>query len=316
MFYAKAPVAVTRLSGMTGPCAISGNRELIDQYLSWKRSHAAVAAKRYEIWVRRFQEKTNKAPEEFEIDDWNSFAEELRGRFAPKSVQYALNIVHNYLRFWHEQGRLRRFPLYLARVPKARARSHEAIPEEEYQEMKSVLMEKGEDGLRDLAIVMLLHDTGMRVGELASFRTEQLEPDASAVVHTEKTVSQRRVFWNKDTDQVLSDLQAHRVNEGPDSKWLFVPKSGDGEAPITTRSIQRIVCNAAKEAGIERKISPHSFRHEYIHRLAKLGIPDAIIAQLVGHGTPHTVAQYTKLSRPEFREFAKRQFLPAQMAAA
>ena len=182
--------------------------------------------------------------------------------------------------------------------------------------MVAVLKKTGETGLRDLAIVMLLHDTGMRVGELVSLEIEQIEEDASATIRSEKTVQRRRVFWNRDSDEILHQHIVDRINRGASTDWLFVSKNQSGEEkPLTTRSAQRIVSKTAKAAGIDRKISPHSFRHGFIHRLAALSVPDAIIAQLVGHTTPHTIAHYTKLSRPEFKDFACRQFEEFTLAA-
>ncbi len=312
------PHRITRYAPVESVFAPSeDNESLVRQYLEWKSSYAPPAARMYARWVRRFQSAINKTPEAVTLGDWTAFARSLDGRFAPKSVEFALNIVHNYLRFWHEQGRLRRLPLYLARVPKAISQSHLAISEEEYQRMVTALRKEGERSLRDLTMIMLLHDSGMRVGELAALEIEQIEEDASAVIRTEKTVRRRRVFWSQDTDDVLHNLIVQRINSGALSDWLFVAKRGEGESPLTTRMMQRIIQQASKLAGIERHLSPHSFRHAYIHRQAKLGTPDAIIAQLVGHSTTHTIAHYTKLSRPEFSEYARRQFaMPSELALA
>lgn len=287
---------------------------LISQYLEWKGSYARRASVAYALWVRRFQEFTNKAPEALTIGDWTAFARSLEGRFAPKSVEFALNIIHNYLRFWLEQGRLR-LPLYLARVPKAMADSHQAITEAEYQQLVAALRQPGATAWRDLAVIMLLHDTGMRVGELVALEIEQIEADMSATIRTEKTVQRRQVFWNRDTDDVLHRLIVERVNARTPADWLFVRNHETGKKPLTTRSVQRLVAQACHRAGITRHLSPHSFRHAYIHRLAKLAVPDAIIANLVGHSTPHTIAHYTKLSRPEFEGFARRQFRELALAA-
>ena len=287
---------------------VSDNEMLIKQYLEWKESYARRASESYAIWVRRFREFTNKAPEALTLGDWTAFARSLPGRFAPKSVEYALNIIHNYLRFWHEQGRLRYPPLYLARVPKAIACTHHAISEEEYQLLVAELRQKGDQGLRDLAIIMLLHDTGVRVGELTSLEIEQMEEDCSAIIRTEKTVQRRQIFWNQDTDDVLQRYLVQRINRKASTDWLFIKQQGKPEKPLTTRMAQRIVQRMCRSAGIKRHLSPHSFRHAFIHRLAALGVPDAIIAQLVGHSTPHTISHYTKLSRVEFEQFARKQF--------
>lgn len=283
---------------------VHDNHTLIREYLDWKASYTSCAAHAYELWVRRFQEFTNKAPEGLALSDWTAFAQNLQGRFAPKCVEFALNVVRNYLRFWHEQGRLR-LPLYLVRVQAARARSHNAINEAEYRQLIELL--KMRKDLRNLVLIMLLHDTGLRVGELASLEIEQIEEDASAIVNTEKTVQRRRVFWNQDTDEVLHRYLADRINDGPDTDWLFAGQIGS-DGHLSVRSIERIVEEICESAGLQRHLTPHSFRHGFIHRLAALGVPDAVIAQLVGHTTPHTISHYTKLSRPEAEGFARRQF--------
>lgn len=301
---------------MAAPVAGHDNESLIREYLEWKGSYAQRASEMYEIWVRRFQTFTNKAPEVLALGDWTAFARSLNGRFAPKSVEYALNIIHNLLRFWHEQGRLRHLPLYLVRVPKAMAESHAAISEEEYLRVIEALKRKGKKSLRDLAIIRLLHDTGMRVGELVALEIEQIDEDCSATIHTEKTVRRRQVFWNQATDDVLQQLIVARVNQHATSDYLFARReASEREKPLTTRAVHYIVREACKAAGITKRLSPHSFRHAYIHRLARLSVPDAIIAQLVGHSTPYTISHYTKLSRPEAEEFARRQFAGLALAA-
>jgi site-specific recombinase XerD len=288
----------------------------VEQYLKWKKYHAPRAAKAYEVWVRRFQAFTNKPVEDLTIHDWTDFAESIGSQdYAPKSVQFGLNVIHNYLRYWRDLDVLPRFPLVLAKVPKATGCPHNAATEEEYRAMIRVLRAKGEAGLRDLAIVMLLHDTGMRVGEVIQLEIDQVEPDASAVIRTEKTVQRRRVFWNPETDLVVQQLIVQRVNTGASTDWLFVAGDSQCERQLLTRNIQRMVKRVTKLAHIERRLSPHSFRHALIHRLAKLGVPDAVIARVVGHGSPHSISHYTQLSRPEFKEIAEKQFRAFALAA-
>jgi integrase/recombinase XerD len=293
------------MPGRAQAAKLDENQNLVTQYLEWKKSYASKAAQKYAVWVRRFQAFINKAPEAITVGDWTAFARSLDGRFVPKTIEFALCVIHNYLRFWNEQGRLRSLPLYLARVPKAIARSHNAITEDEYVRIVEHLRTKGDQGLRDLTIIMLLHDTGMRVGELVRIEIDQIEEDCSAVIETEKTVRRRRVFWNPETDEAVQRLIVERVNSGAKADWLFVGQGRGGETPLSSKSVQRMMRSVLKAVGIGRRLSPHSFRHAYIHRLARRGVPDAVIAQLVGHTTPHTVAHYTKLSRREFEEAAR-----------
>jgi site-specific recombinase XerD len=196
------------------PAIAQTNHELVEEYLTWKRTYSKAAYRSYRVWVTRFQNFVNKPPEMMTHTDYGAYAQSLQGHHAPRCIQYALSVVHNYLRFFAEQGRLH-FPLYLARVPNGYVQSHEAVTENEYKIMIAIMRAQKPQSLRDLAIVMLLHDTGMRIGELVALEVEDMEEDCSAVIRTEKTVRERRVFWNHDTDEVLQRYIIERVNEGP-----------------------------------------------------------------------------------------------------
>src|ERR1043166_545308 len=164
----------------------TSNSDLISEYISWKQSYTSTAYRTYRLWVTRFQEFVNKPPEAIQYTDYAAFAQSLRPRYASRCIEFALNIIHNYLRFFAEQGRLR-FPLYLAGGPRGISRSHPAITEADYQRLVSSLRRIEPLPLRDLAIIMLLHDTGMRIGGLLSLEIEDIEEDCSAVIRTEKT---------------------------------------------------------------------------------------------------------------------------------
>ena len=140
----------------------SKNQTLIEEYLSWKKSYSKSAHRSYRLWVVKFQTFVNKMPEDLKYTDYVAFASQLVDNYSPRCIQYALSIVHNYLKFFLHQGRLR-FPLYLARIPFAAAESHKPVAEEDYRRMVAALRFMNPMPLRDLTIIMMLHDTGLRV---------------------------------------------------------------------------------------------------------------------------------------------------------
>ena len=293
----------------------SANAQFIEEYLAWKKSYSKSAYRAYRLWVTRFQLFANKPPEAMTHADYVHFAASIQNGYAPRGIEFALNVVHNYLRFFAEQGRLK-FPMYLVRVPKAPSNSHAAITEGDYRSVVETMKANHPGEYRNRAIVMLLHDTGLRIGELLSLQIEDIEENKSAVVHTEKTIRSRRVYWNADTDAVLQSYLVERINSGPkDSEFLFATRRMKADKGLSSRSVQRMFAQALRAANISRKLCLHSFRHSFIHRLAKLGVPDAIIAQLVGHSTPLTISHYTKLSRPEAESYALRQLAYADNSA-
>ena len=163
----------------------------VEEYLRWKESYSKSAYKSYRIWVERFQTFVGKNPEELSLEDVTSFSTAIRNKFAPKNIQYGMNIVHNYLRFFREQGRIN-FPLYLVRVPSAVSNSHRAIDEKEYLKMTENLNHRDSLSVRNLCIIRMLYDTGMRVGELCSLSVGDISSELSAIIKTEKTTKHRR----------------------------------------------------------------------------------------------------------------------------
>src|ERR1044072_1805058 len=106
----------------------SANQALVEEYLSWKQSYSKSAYRAYRCWVTRFQLFVNKQPEMLFYTDYVEFARSIQKLYAPKCIEFALNVIHNYLRFFSEQGRVH-FPLYLARVSRGFVQSHEAVTE-------------------------------------------------------------------------------------------------------------------------------------------------------------------------------------------
>lgn len=267
------------------------------------------AASSYAIWIRRFQYEVNKQPEEFTIADWTRFFAPFEGRYAPSNISYGMTVISNYLRYWHILGRLPRFQMELIKVRKAAVKSHHSITDEEYALLLSCLLKRGEKSLRDQLILVLLRDTGMRISELLALEVgDVIGGDSEAVIKTAKTTAFRRVFWSELAEELIQRYLVERMNDGPDNDWLFPSRRSDCDGALKPRAVQRMIKVACREAGIDAKISPHSFRHAFIHKHAMAGVPDSIIATLVGHSTPHTVAHYTKLSRREFEEVARRRF--------
>jgi integrase/recombinase XerD len=142
------------------------------------------------------------------------------------------------------------------------------------------------------ALVMLLYSAGLRVGELIRLRPEDLEPERGLI-------RVRRAKGRKDRYTLLSDraLGAARGHWKlqPASPWLF-PGSRP-EAHITARTVQKIVRTIARQAGIERKVTPHVLRHSFATHLLEAGTDLRYIQMLLGHASTRTTEIYTHVSQ-------------------
>lgn len=91
-----------------------------------------------------------------------------------------------------------------------------------------------------------------------------------------------------------SYTKEHNITSGP----LF---SGYGEK-LSPRQVQRIIAEAAKKAGINKKVSPHKLRHSFATHLLESGVDIRYIQELLGHAHLDTTQVYTKVTNKKLME--------------
>jgi site-specific recombinase XerD len=144
------------------------------------------------------------------------------------------------------------------------------------------------------AVVLLIYSAGLRVGEAVRLRPEDLDVDRGLI-------RVRRGKGGKDRYTLLSTraVEAVRIyqNAFPTGPWLF-PGSRPGRH-YTTRSVQRVIERAAAEAGIMKKVTPHTLRHSFATHLLEAGTGLRFIQELLGHHSSRTTELYTHVSQPQ-----------------
>jgi integrase/recombinase XerD len=151
-------------------------------------------------------------------------------------------------------------------------------------EVKSIIQEPSHT--KSKAMIMMLYSTGMRVSELVSLKWEDLEPE-------------RGVAWvregkgDKDRMITLSDTIIDVLDEiNNSSEYVFSGRNGE----MTTRNVQRVVKRAAEQAGVDKKVTPHTLRHSYATHLLEDGNDLRLIQELLGHSNLQTTEIYTHVS--------------------
>ncbi len=152
-------------------------------------------------------------------------------------------------------------------------------------------------GVRDKAILELLYGTGIRVSELCGLSIYDVSDDLIRV--RGKGAKERLVPIGahalKAIDAYLGLLSAKRELDRP----LFVTERGKR---LTRIGVWKIVRHYAKAVGIEKKVSPHTFRHSYASHLLDAGADLRIIQDLLGHAHISSTDRYTHVSTSQLRE--------------
>lgn len=160
-------------------------------------------------------------------------------------------------------------------------------------------------GLRDRAILELLFSSGLRVSELVN-----LDKDHINLKRREFTV---RGKGQKDRPIFISDAAAHWLSKYMEQRTdtarpLFVRYSGHKISDmsgnyhrLTARSVQRIVGNYARLAGITKHVSPHTLRHSFATDLLMNGADLRSVQALLGHSNISTTQIYTHVTDPHLK---------------
>jgi integrase/recombinase XerC len=155
-------------------------------------------------------------------------------------------------------------------------------------------------GLRDAAILELLYSTGMRIGECEGLWVRDVDLLGGLARVRGKGKKERLCPLGRPACRALRAAQEARTlvpglaEHGP----LFVNRAG---APLTARSIQRMLKACLAEAGLPPGLSPHALRHSFATHLMDAGADLRSVQELLGHASLSTTQIYTHVSIEQIR---------------
>jgi site-specific recombinase XerD len=165
------------------------------------------------------------------------------------------------------------------------------------QEEVSLLFRKIED-LREKTILSVLYGAGLRLMEALSLTVSDINSQ-EMYIHV-KNGKGRRERKAHLSPALLEQLRAYYKVYRPRT-WLFYGKKGDH---LGDTFVQRACLQAAKRAGITKRVTPHTLRHSFATHLLEQGTDIRVIGELLGHASLKTTMVYTHVSTKVFRSVA------------
>jgi integrase/recombinase XerD len=164
--------------------------------------------------------------------------------------------------------------------------------------------------LRDRLIIELLYGTGARVAELVGIDISDISKasldgeDVTILKLRGKGSKERLVPIGKFAVSALDDYlvrlrPALLAKNSQNERALFLNNRGKR---LTRQSAWTTVLNAAKEAGLQGRVSPHVFRHSYATHLLDGGADIRVVQELLGHASVTTTQIYTLVTIDKVRE--------------
>ncbi len=201
------------------------------------------------------------------------------------------NQAINAIKFYYERVLGGERKVYLIDRPRKETILPEVLSEKEVAE----LLQKTSN-IKHKAILMLCYSAGLRLGELTEIKLKDIDSERMQIRITQAKGKKDR--YTILSPNILELLRKYFVKEKP-KVWLF---EGVGGGQYARRSIQLIMRDSVKKAGITKKVSVHSLRHSFATHLLENGTDLRYIQSLLGHESSKTTEIYTHITTKGFEQ--------------
>lgn len=260
------------------------HQEFIDFLKGKKHSSATILAYGKDIdQLASFLEELEKHQiNDVSKDDIQAFLGKLSEKgYTPKSLSRKLNSTRTFYRFLKVNEYITDDPSLLVSHPQYELAAPRILKPTEYR----ALRDAARNDARMYAIIELLLQTGIRIGELADLRTEDVRDDSLKIRPHEKH-EERVVPLNKSAKEALQRYLTIRPKI--EDNHVFVTKSGK---PFLVRNIRTAIERYFRIAGIENA-KVNDLRHTFVAHHLKHGVSLVLLSKILGHKRLSTTERY------------------------
>ena len=169
-------------------------------------------------------------------------------------------------------------------------------------------------GSRDRAMLELLYATGLRVSELVSLQTQQVNFQGNYLAVKGKGSKMRAVpfgqYASEAVRRYLNEIRP-RLLKGRSTPFLFITRSAK---PLSRQAFWKLIRRYALAAAIEKKVTPHTLRHSFATHLLEGGADLRSVQSMLGHADISTTQIYTHVNGARLKEVHRR-FHPRERSA-
>jgi site-specific recombinase XerD len=209
-------------------------------------------------------------------------------RWKPATAHARYKGLRVFFGWLQEEGEIRASPMARIKPPKVPEQPPEVLSDDDLRRLLKTCEGRDFDSRRDMAILRLLIDTGLRRAELAGLKMEDVDLDDNIAIVVGKGRRARAVPFGKKTavalDRYLRIRGQHRDADRPE---LWLGKGG----PLGVHGAYLVVVRRAKQAGLEGT-HPHLFRHGFANSWLRAGGQEGDLMRLAGWRSRSMLSRY------------------------
>ena len=221
----------------------------------------------------------------------------------PRSVARILSGVRSFYRFLVLEKEVETDPTELLENPQIGKHLPEVLSIQEIDDIEQAIDRSKPQGVRDVAIIEMLYSCGLRISELCNLKMSELFLEEGYIRVHGKGRKERLVPIGEQAIEKLRQWFVVRVTvkakPGHEDYVFISTKRGTKLSRIT---LFVYIKDYAQRAGIQKNISPHTFRHSFATHLLEGGANLRAIQAMLGHEDISTTEIYMHIDRSHLRE--------------
>jgi integrase/recombinase XerD len=238
-------------------------------------------------------------PEKVKLNHLRSFVEHLNDRgVSPRTQARTISGIKSFFKYLLIEGKIQGDPTTLLESPKIGRKLPDVLTMEEIDSIIDAVDLNKPEGQRNKAMLETLYSCGLRVSELVNLKVTNLFFEQGFIKVEGKGEKERLVpVSEKAVVEINKYLNGYRktLKISPESEnVLFLNRRGK---KLSRVMIFTIIKNLAQKVGMDKKISPHTFRHSFATHLISGGADLRAVQEMLGHESILTTEIYTHLDR-------------------
>ena len=267
------------------------------EYCTYRKELDAKTVKAYRIDLTQFFSYVQSTEPEKETIE--QYITELHKKYKQKTIKRKIASIKAFYSYLEEEELVEQNPFRKIKVKfKETIILPRIIPREEieqllnyiYASLSSLSGIQYKHSLRDAAVIEVFFATGARVYEISNIRVENINLNSGLIRIMGKGRKERYIQISNTA--VLDILRKYYEENEPEIKksgYFFINNRGKR---YTEQSIRLMLKKYTLKAGIQRKITPHMFRHSFATYLIEEGVDVSCVLQILGHSSIKTTQIY------------------------